>query len=429
MRNKLAALGLAFAMIATPAAFASHDNENDPHGFATGPCTYPANTPLPGSGAVREVPQDYATIQAAVTAAAEGDTILISPGTYNERVDVKTSGLRIRGTDRNAVVLDGQDTKEIGFEITADRVVVENLTVHNYKDHGVRWIDQTGYWGRYITAYNNGLYGIFAFGSRCGQIDHSFASGNADSGFYIGQCFPCDAVIHDIEARGNALGYSGTNAGGNLVLRDSIWNDNGLGIVPNSLDSEARPPQRGLTIKNNIVSNNNGKTTPGSGIAAKFYGGGIVVAGGANNVIAGNVVKDNSLAGIAIVPLPSDPNVWIPAGNTVWGNEVSHDTLLYPDSYDLAQGASSGANNCWADNEAATSAPAMLQQIWSCALTATPPGGDPRVEVVLASGFAGLNDRNPSPWETWPAPGSKPAQPSAQAGALECWLPALGLCD
>lgn len=428
MRKQLAASALALAMAIGPAALAAH---NQPHGFDTTSCKYPADKPLPGSGAVREVsPTGYATIQAAVNAAQEGDTILIHPGTYNERVDVKRdkAGLRIRGVDRNTVILDGQNSKEIGFEITADRVMVENLTVHNYIDHGIRWKDQTGYWGRYITAYNNGLYGIFAFGSRCGQIDHSFASGNADSGFYIGQCFPCDAVIHDIEARGNALGYSGTNAGGNLVLRDSVWNDNGLGIVPNSLDSEARPPQRGLTIKNNIVSNNNGRTTPGSGIAAKFYGGGIIVAGGANNVIAGNVVENNSLAGIAIVPLPSDPNVWIPAGNTVWGNKVSHDAALYPDSYDLAQGSSSGANNCWADNEAATTAPAMLQNIWSCALTTTPPGGDPRVEVVLASGFAGLNDRDPAPWETWPAPGAQTTQPAGLAGALSCWLPALGLC-
>ena len=422
MRRKLLALTLAAAMLIAPAAFASHDVP----GFRTGSCAYPADKPLPGSGTVRAVPQNYPTIQAAVNAASEGDSIVISPGTYHEGVLVETPGLRIRGTDRNAVVLDGQNTTEVGIEVEADRVVVENLTAHNYKSHGIRWFEQTGYWGRYLTAYDNGLYGIFAFGSRCGQFDHSYTSGNADSGFYIGECYPCDAVIHDVDAVGNAIGYSGTNAGGNLVVRDSRWNDNALGIVPNSLDSEERPPQRGITIKNNIVNRNNTIDAPGQGIAALFYGVGIVLAGGSSNSVYGNVVTDNVLSGIAVTPLP-DSNVWIPGGNTVWGNKVSHDATLYPDAWDLAQGAGSGANNCWADNEFGVSAPPAIEDIWSCALTATPPGGDPRVELSLGQGFVGLNGRAPSPWETWPAPGAQATQTSDLDGAVDSWLPALGL--
>lgn len=424
MNKKLAALAAALVLagLAPIAANATHSVP----GFETSSCKYPADKPLPGSGAVRSVPQAYATIQAAVDAAAEGDSVVIAPGVYNESITVNTPGLRIRGTDRNGVVLDGQTTLEVGFEVKSDRVVVENMTVHSYKEHGVRWFEQTGYWGRYVTAYNNGLYGLFAFGSRCGQFDHSFTSGNADSGFYIGECYPCDARIHDVHAFQNAIGYSGTNAGGNLVIRDSVWDENALGLVPNSLDGEERPPQRGATFQNNVIHNNNKIDAPGVGIAGQYFGGGIVIAGGTNNSVTGNTITDHALAGIAVTPLP-DRNVWIATGNTVWGNTVNHDAAQFPDAFDLAQGASSGFDNCWADNVFGNSAPDKIQDIWSCALPTTPPGGDPRVEQSLVLGAAALNGRTPGAWQTWPAPGPKTTQSADLDGPVDSWLPALGI--
>src|SRR4029079_16034215 len=42
----------------------------------------------PASAAsVRNVPADYATIQAAIDASSSGDTVLVQPGTYAERID------------------------------------------------------------------------------------------------------------------------------------------------------------------------------------------------------------------------------------------------------------------------------------------------------------------------------------------------------
>ena len=68
-------------------------------------------------------------------------------------------------------------------------------------------------------------YGIYAFDSADGLFEHSYASGSPDSGFYIGQCRPCDAVIDQVVAERNALGYSGTNAGGSLQIVRSVWRD------------------------------------------------------------------------------------------------------------------------------------------------------------------------------------------------------------
>lgn len=394
-------------------------------GFSTGSCEL-GDAVVPGSGTVLEVAKTgapHSTIQSAVDSASEGDTILIHPGTYFETVNVTTPGLRIRGTDRNTVVLDGGSALENGFDVTADRVVIENMTAHNYTGTAFFWDHVTGYWGRYLTGYNTEGYGLYAYASRCGQFDHSYGSGSADSAFYIGECFPCDAVIHDVVAEENGLGYSGTNAGGNLTIRDSEWRGNGLGIVPNSLDGEARPPQRGVIIAHNLLDENNGIDVPGSGLTGMYWGGGIVIAGGQSNVVYGNTVTGHGKAGIILSPLP-DQNVWISSANVIWGNQVTHDAAQWPDSIDLAQAALSGPGNCWTDNVFATSAPPEIETIWNCGITLTPPGGDPRVEVALLEGPFGLNGRTPGDWKTWPAPPPQPNMP-ADDGAIDSWLPAL----
>lgn len=436
LRSILTTAVTALALVVPLSAQASyHEAETDP-GFQTGSCKLEGAI-SPGSGGVKLVnpaePSAFKKIGDAVAAASEGDTILVSPGTYKESVTVSTPGLRIRGTDRNAVILDGESGRQYGFLIIADRVIVENMTAHHYVGTAFYWTHVTGYWGRYLTAYNNGDYGLYAYNARCGQFDHSFGSGNADSAFYVGECYPCDGVLHDLEATENGLGYSGTNAGGNLVLRDSKWWNNGLGIVPNSLDSEERPPQRGVTIKNNLIYDNNNKVAPGRGLTGQFFGGGIVIAGGQGNSVYGNTVTDHALAGIALAPLP-DSNVWIPSGNVVWGNTVQHDPYAYPDGVDLAQAAASGPNNCWELNDFGNSAPVLIESVWDCGLSATPPGGDPRVERALFEGAAGLNGRDPSDWRTWPAPSAQPNQPDdngngdySDDGPADQWLPALGL--
>ena len=46
------------------------------------------------------VPQDYATIQIAIRAAAIGDTVIVSAGTYNERIKLKP-GITVRSEGDN----------------------------------------------------------------------------------------------------------------------------------------------------------------------------------------------------------------------------------------------------------------------------------------------------------------------------------------
>lgn len=375
---------------------------------------------------VLEVPADYETIQSAVDDATAGDLILIAPGTYHERVEVATDAITIRGTDRNDVVLDGQDRLIDGFNVTADGVAIENLTVRNYRQNGVifngsgggRALGDAGVYGTgtatldgyrvaYVTAANNGTYGIYAFASRNGLVEHSLASGSPDSGIYIGQCQPCDVVVTESIAEYNAIGYYGTNASGDVYVVNSIFRHNRLGMTPNSQNMELLAPQVETVIAGNLVHDNDEPSTPA--IARGFFGGGIAIGGGTRNTVLRNRVEGHDVYGIALVDL----NDFDPIDNRVEGNVLSGNTLdLY---FELRPGEVSTFGNCFVDNEFATSLPDRIEDALPCDgptassisptvldIPAAPPGIDYR-EIPLP-------DEQPS------MPGDVTAIPTAPAG-------------
>jgi hypothetical protein len=356
--------------------------------------------------AILRVPEAYSTIQAAVDAAKPGDLISIGPGTspdgaYHEAVTVKTANITIRGRDRNRVILDGQFKLDDGFEVLANNVVLENMTARHYSDNGFYWTGVSGYRGSYLTAYTNGDYGIYAYNSTNGQFDHDLAAGQPDSGFYIGACHPCNALITDIISEGNALGFSGTNAGGNLVISDSIWRNNMSGIAPNTLDSEPNPPQDGDTIINNLVENNNNFDAPADVLEYPSIGNGIVLAGGINNLVEGNRISGHIYYGVLVVP-NIDKNFWEPGGNSIKDNVINNSGVA-----DLALSALSASNNCFSGNTVARTVPPFLQFTHACgSIFARAGGGDPSVAAILLNHFIQANTGRfkARDWKTATAP-------------------------
>ena len=207
--------------------------------------------------------------------------MVIEPGVYNEEVKVKGKiheGLHIRGMNRNTVILDGtglsKQNGSNGIEIgethgnkneIANNVWVENLTVRNFEQepgrsrggNGFWWsggnetekVGAHGWWGRYLTAYDTGLYGsygIFTNNEIEGEWEHIYASGYDDSGMYLGACQECQARIIDASMEYNQLGYSGSNSGGSLTIENSIFRHNSSGIAPNGENpGDGPPPQNG----------------------------------------------------------------------------------------------------------------------------------------------------------------------------------------
>jgi plastocyanin len=327
------------------------------------------NAPAPeirATGRTIRVPSDAKTIQAAVDRAKKGDLVLVSPGVYKESVKVATDGIVIRGVDRNRTILDGEFKRDNGvFVVGADGVAVENLTARNFTENGFFWNGVLGYRGSYLTAYRNGDYGVYAYDSQYGQFDHSYASGSPDSGFYIGQCNPCHAVITDVVSEFNELGYSGTNSSGDLWLVNSVWTRNRAGIVPNSLDSEELPPQGMANIAGNVVDEN-GNPDAARSETPEFdaaLGGGIVLIGSVGDQVTKNRVVGNTKIGIALAPNPGlQTNTYPSTDNQIRDNVVQGSGMA--DLAAVLPAPDSG--DCFAGNTFTTSAPTAIEQAMPC---------------------------------------------------------------
>jgi hypothetical protein len=362
------------------------------------------------SGRVLRVPSSYSTIQEAVDASRPGDLVLIAPGTYHEAVEVSDEhpGIVIRGADRNRVILDGRDQLADGISIEAAGVAVENLTVRGYQVNGVVCLTEgeyaeqgrytQGWRGSYLTVYNNGLYGVYAFGVQHGRFDHVYASGHPDSGIYVGRCKPCGALVTDSVAELNHVGIELTNAGGEVVVRDSAARRNRVGIQVNSLTKERAAPQTGMTIEGNTVADNQEAAAPRG---TEGFGAGIVINGGREDLVRANRVSGHDVVGILVLDSPD----YAAEGNRVERNRLRGNRL----DLALQTGAGNSAGNCFAGNRPARTAPADLEELTSCGES---------VEVE-----SGRLPRLASPpqvdYRAVPAPPAQPNMPNARSAPAE----------
>ena len=131
----------------------------------------------------------------------------------------------------------------------------------------------------------------------------------ADAAYYVGACRQiCDTTLANDTGVNSDLGYSGTNSGGQLVIKNSLFRDNRAGIAPNSENNDdAPPPQDGrcpgsatrscTIIEGNTIEANNNANAPGNGAIAPV-GVGIQLVGGEYDTVARNVIADQGAWGI-----------------------------------------------------------------------------------------------------------------------------------
>jgi len=370
------------------------------------------------TGVTRRVPQDYPTIQNGVDAANPGDLVLVDKGVYTEAVFVTTPSVTLRGVDRNEVILDGKFEIGTGVMVGGNGVVIENMTARNYTLNGFFWTGVRGFRGSYLTAYNNGDYGIYAFGSSDGLFEHSYGSGSPDSAFYIGQCAPCNVVLNDVVGAYSGLGYSGTNSSGDMYVVNSRFEHNRTGLSTTTFDIELVPPGRDTTIMGNLVSD--------SGLdneAAGFYatetlaGNGIALVGTHTNRVERNTVLRSRNNGILIVPI-LDRHFWPSTRHVVRNNVV-----LQSGRADLAAGGFGTLGNCFSGNLYRTSLPWGLQTLNGCEGARVPIASDLSAYMTFFGSIAQirmgqfkLND-----YRTRPVP---PPQPNLPGGAAAPVVPA-----
>lgn len=338
------------------------------------------------------VPADAPTISDAVSLAHPGDLVLVAPGIYHESVKVTTPRVTLRGESRDKVVIDGRLRQPNGIVVTAPGVAVENLTVEDNTQNGVLVTGSAaavaGLPGRsggydtgsepvtllksflvsYVTATRNGLYGIYAFSARNGVIEHSYTSGGADSGIYVGQCRPCRVVVRDNVAELNAVGYEGTNASGDMYVVGNRLVGNRVGLTTDSDHQEKLLPQQGAVVAGNLIAANQQAATPEQ--ADGGWGIGVGVDGGSDNRFVRNRVEHNTDAGLVITSttdIPPDGNQFLDNAFAANGVDVG---WTFPS-------ATHGRGNCLSGNDLRTTVPAGLATAAACPLpagSATPSG-------------------------------------------------------
>jgi hypothetical protein len=367
------------------------------------------------------VPDDFTTLQQAIARAQPGDTIVLARGTYpgGNVVPPEKRDLTIRGVDRNEVVLDGENRRRHGIRVHADGVSILNLSAHDFLLNGLYWEGADRYRASYLTVWNVGGYGIYAEDGEEGVIDHAYVSGAADAAYYIGECKPCRATIENVVGALSAVGYSGTNSTG-VVIRDSLWDRNGAGILPNTYENEALAPEARTTIVRNTVTGSGRARVPIRTPLAGFVGIGIAVAGGNANVISSNRVTRSQRYGIAIFPtarfIVFDPST--PEPGPPWrprGNRVSQNVVTGSGRADLALARGSGKRNCFTRNVARRSLPRDLQTRACAGVSAV---GSAVVAADLTRPVRVMHEqtmrrRNPPAYTSMPTP---PTQPSIPAG-------------
>lgn len=186
---------------------------------------------LPGA-AVRNVPEEYATIQAAVDASSTGDTVLLSPGTYR---GVGNRDIMLHGYDLvikssagpEATILDcersGRGFYLDGFETRNTRI--EGLTIQNgMADMGgailVGVSSPTIANCRILNNYGN-VGGRLFLSEFSGLVDHCLISGNQSLNYpgggilyYFGDAEFTDCVItNNFAAAGGACAILGSGSG------------------------------------------------------------------------------------------------------------------------------------------------------------------------------------------------------------------------
>jgi hypothetical protein len=373
------------------------------------------------SGVRIDVPQDVPSLQLAIAQAGPGDTIVLAPGVYpgGNVVPAAKHDITIAGADRNHVVLDGAHVRKNGIVVHADGVSILNMSARNFRENAFYWEHANRFRASYLTAWNVRGYGIYVEDGRNGTIDHDYVSGAADAAYYIGECRPCRATIANVVAKLSAVGYSGTNSTG-VLIRDSLWDRNGAGIVPNTYANEALPPQGRTTIVRNTITNSGRARVPIRTALAGFVGIGIAVAGGNKNLVHDNRVTRSERYGVAVFPtarfVTFNPHVehepgppWRPRDNRIVRNVVIRSGWA-----DLALSAGSGSGNCFRANLARTAAPSDVQTA-PCSDSANV--GDLGVaSVVTAPVRVMFNEtlarRGPPAYLSMPAPPPQPSLPA-----------------
>lgn len=271
------------------------------------------------------------TIQQGVDCAEPGDTILVPPGVYHERVIIDLSGITLLGLVSEEPgmcpvqsadakwpegddapdwpVLDG-DIDGDGQKDLTDGVIASGndftmgyFVVQNYAGNGVLVEGVRNVTLRHLFTRDTGLYGVYPVRSDNVLVECNVTTLATDAGIYVGQSQ--DIIVRNNLAYDGVTGIEIENSARAEVYQNETWGNTG-GILVFLLPNIHSRISQDIRVYDNYVHHNNrpkGDATPGSIVGKVPVGTGIFLMATDNTAVYQNIIEGNNSFGVGIVSL------------------------------------------------------------------------------------------------------------------------------
>jgi parallel beta-helix repeat protein len=255
--------------------------------------------------AVIHVPADQPTIQAAINAAQNGDTVLVAPGTYYENINFSGKAIRV--------------TSSVGSALTTiDGIFTygQSVVTFNNGENLSSMLDGFTIQHGSGLVYGGGIYISYASPSVSRNLIKNNSAGPGGGG--IGLNFS-SALVKSNVISNNTLTLSGGDGGGIVVVGGAPQ------IIGNTIENNTAPIGNGggvmlmgessPTLQNNIIRGNVAR-----GVYPFPFGGGIYIQSANNALLVQNLIYNN-IAG-------QGSGIYLSIGSVNTGSVLVNNTIV-----------------------------------------------------------------------------------------------------